>query len=97
MGVGDRPCEHVRPDRDRHVRAFTGHSRAIRTIHPLPADLAEGVRPALRRCSIVGVCARPPARLGVEHRSERREEALARLGIEVAVDAHHAPEGYRGV
>ena len=87
-------AQHLGTDRDRHVRALSGHARAVGPIQPLAADLAERVGSALRWRAIIGC---PRARSRVEHRSQRRQERLARFRVQVAVDTHHPEERDRGM
>ncbi len=85
------------PGVDRHgdVRPLSAHRGSLAEIQPLSADLAERVAPPLGRRAIVPRSARPD--VGVDHGSKRRQQRLAGLGVEVAVDPHHPEERGGGV
>jgi hypothetical protein len=68
---------------------LTRHLRPVRRIQPLTADLAQGIGPSLGERSAVGPRL---ALFGIEHASERGDQDLAGLGIEVAVHSDHALE-----
>jgi hypothetical protein len=76
----------IRINRHRDVWTLAGHGQPLGQVEPLTADLAERIGPALHGRPVVR---RARTRLGVEHRSERRQQRLTRLGIEVAVHPHH--------
>jgi len=77
------------------VRSLAGHGGALSAVQPLAADLAQRVRPALGRCPIVVLAARPS--LGIQHGAQGGEQRLSRLRIEVPVDPDHPEQRHRGV
>src|SRR5439155_6240610 len=85
----------VRIDGHGQVRPLRTNALPLAEVQPLPADLAEGVRPALRRRPIVARAARSGLR--VEDGAQRGQQGLAGLGIEVAIKPDHPEEGDRGV
>jgi tetratricopeptide (TPR) repeat protein len=68
---------------------------SIAEVEPLTTDLAECVRTPLGRSSVVVLAA--SAGLGVQDRSQRGQEGLTGLGVQVAIDPHHAEERDRRV
>jgi len=86
--------ERVRIHRQGDVRAFAADGRSLSEVEPLTTDLAERIGAFLRRRPIV---LGTRTRLGVQHRAQRREQRLARLGIEIAVDPHHPEQRDRRV
>ena len=47
LGHAVEIAQRLERDRDVHVRSLTGDPRTIRSVEPLPTDLAEGVGPPL--------------------------------------------------
>jgi len=82
--------ERLQVHGDGDAGALTRYERPVRRIQPPPADLTQGIGPSLGKGPAVG----PRLTLfGIEHASERGDQDLAGLGVEVAVHPHHALEG----
>jgi hypothetical protein len=77
------------------MRTFTGNDRAVRTMEPLTAHLAQGVRASLRRGS--GVLRVPSARFCVQDGPQRCHERFAGIWIQIAIDPNHPSEHWRDV
>jgi hypothetical protein len=69
---------------------LTRHLRPVRRIQPPAADLSQRIHSSLGEGPAVGPRL---ALFGIEHASERGDQDLAGLGIEVAIDPHHALGG----
>jgi hypothetical protein len=84
----------MRVDVDDHVRPLASDRRSVRRGEPRATHLAERIRPSLRRRAQV---LHPITRPCVLHGPQRRDERLAGLGIEIAVDADHPMDRGRHV
>jgi len=70
--------------------ALSCHGGSVRAIQPLPADLPQGIGPALPRRARLARSAR--SHIGIDHCPKGGQQGLPRLGIEVSIYPHH-PEG----
>ena len=75
-----RPRQGLGRDREGEMRSLSGHSGTGCEIQPLTAHLSQGIGPSLGGGSLVFLFR---SALGVHHGSERREQDLAGLRIEV--------------
>jgi hypothetical protein len=94
-GLGGSPAQRL--DRHRHgeVRPFAADHGTIRVVEPLATDLADGVRTPLRGCPVVVAASRSGLR--TLHRTQRRQQRLPRLRVQLAVHTDHAEERDRRV
>jgi hypothetical protein len=85
------PSQRVEVDRDHQVGEFAGDRGPGRGGQPLPAHLAERVGPPLRGGAQIRSSAGACLRVG--HRSERGDQGLPGLRVQIAVHAHHPAPG----
>ena len=83
--------ERLEIHRHNDVWSLSGDDRPVGRVEPTPADLAECVGSTLSGRTRVGL----KARSGVLDASQRCDQHLSVLGVEIAVHSDHALEGRR--